>query len=259
MWKDAGVAAAYHCRPQYPPGLFEILLSLIHSTDQPAAVLDAGCGPGLVARPLAPRVARVDAVDFSPHMIAEGQKQPGGHHPHLRWICGPVEEATLDPPYALIVAAASIHWMDWPRAIPRFRDALTAHGNLAIVEDRLPPPPWKADQREIIREYSMNQDMKPYDMRTVADALSARGLFHEMGTRDTPPLRVRQSVDDWIESFHARNGLSRERMEADNAAACDGRLRDMIRGYCPAGFVEYDIIGRVIWGKPGPSNTRARR
>ena len=41
-------------------------------------VLDAGCGPGDLARPLAPLVGRVDAVDLSPRMIAEGRSREGG-------------------------------------------------------------------------------------------------------------------------------------------------------------------------------------
>ncbi len=252
MWQDAGVAAAYHRRPEYPPALFDILCDLIHADDQPGVVLDAGCGTGYIARPLAPSVSRVDAVDAAEHMIATGKREPGGDHPHLRWICGPIEDAPLDPPYGLVVAAASIHWLDWPRALPRFREVLTPRGVLAIVEDRIPPSPWQADKAKITKAYSTNQDMTPYDMRTVAEALTARGLFREVGTRDTAPMTVRQSVDHWIESFHARNGLSRERMGGDNADACDARLREMIAAYCPEGTVEYQIIGRVIWGEPDP-------
>src|SRR5262245_11507173 len=66
QFQDRSVADAYHHRPPYPDEVFAILTGLI--TCEPRAVLDAGCGTGDIARRLAPLVARVDAVDFSPAM-----------------------------------------------------------------------------------------------------------------------------------------------------------------------------------------------
>src|SRR5688572_25907174 len=101
-FEDASVAAAYRCRPPHPAQTFEILTSLIRDT--PRTVLDLGCGDGLIARPLTPLVDRVDAVDISAAMVAEGRRRPGGDHPNLRWIVGAAETAPLSPPYALITA-----------------------------------------------------------------------------------------------------------------------------------------------------------
>jgi len=53
-------------------------------------------------------------------MIEQGKQLPNGDHPQLRWICGKVEEVRLSPPYALITAGSSIHWMQWERAFPRW-------------------------------------------------------------------------------------------------------------------------------------------
>src|SRR5438270_13066726 len=99
-FEDRGVAASYRYRPQYPPAPFELLAGSI--VDKPRAVLDIGCGTGFLARPLAPLVDRLDAVDVSAAMIEEGRHLPGGDDPRLRWIVGRVEDAPLDPPYALV-------------------------------------------------------------------------------------------------------------------------------------------------------------
>jgi 2-polyprenyl-3-methyl-5-hydroxy-6-metoxy-1,4-benzoquinol methylase len=48
----------YRYRPPYSDEVFDALLGLIR--DEPRAVLDAGCGPGKIARVLANSVARVD-------------------------------------------------------------------------------------------------------------------------------------------------------------------------------------------------------
>jgi hypothetical protein len=39
-----------------------------------------------------------------------------------------------------------------------------------------------------------------------------------------------QSIDDYIESFHSRNGLSRERMSPEQADAFDEEARKFLLG-----------------------------
>lgn len=107
-FREEEVVAAYRHRPLYPLETFTILTSLI--TDAPPhAVLDVGCGSGNIARPLAPLVDRLDALDIFPAMIAAGKALPGGNYPQLHWQLGRSEDAPLAPPYALITAGASLH------------------------------------------------------------------------------------------------------------------------------------------------------
>ena len=88
IFQDESVVRAYRYRPQYPTATFDLLAYLLPANCRPRAVLDAGCGTGFVARPLAQLVERVDAVDFSGAAIREGRRLPGGDHPRLRWIEG---------------------------------------------------------------------------------------------------------------------------------------------------------------------------
>jgi trans-aconitate methyltransferase len=111
QFQDRSVVTAYPNRPPYPAEVFALLASLI--TDAPRAVLDVGCGDGAIARHLVERVDRLDALDFSEAMIAQGRWLPNGDHPKLYWIAGRAEDALLRSPYALITAGASLHWMDW--------------------------------------------------------------------------------------------------------------------------------------------------
>jgi SAM-dependent methyltransferase len=276
IFGDASVVQAYQYRPPYPPETFAILRSLIAPDAAPCTVLDAGCGPGVIARELVQAVDRVDAVDIAARMIEAGKALPGGDNPKLRWIHGAIEHVPLHPPYALIVAAASLHWMHWETVMPRFHDILTPGGYLAVVGEVAEPTPW-SEALDFIGEYSMNRDFQPYNMLTVIQELAApglfepwrvgtgsmarqvtqeltgRGLFEPVGMQTTAPVPFRQSVEAYIESFHARNGLSRDRMEANAARAFDERLRQLVRQHCPHGIVELYIRGRVIWGKPQPA------
>jgi SAM-dependent methyltransferase len=239
--------AAYRHRPPYPEETFDILLELIE--DEPRVVLDAGTGTGAIARGLVGRVDRIDAVDPSPGMLAAGRRLPGGDHPRLRWIEGTAEEAPLTPPYALITVAASLHWMDWAVVLPRFRDTLGRRGVFAIVDQPLPAAPWNEALQPVITHYSTNRLYRPYDL---IDELAQRGLFRESGRRKTAPLVFRQTVADYVESFHARNGLSRDRMEPAAAAAFDREATALVAPHAVDGMVTLGVVGQVVWGMPAP-------
>lgn len=249
LFGDASVVSAYQYRPPYPAETIEILLTLLDATVEIRTVLDAGCGPGVIARQLVTAVDRVDAVDIAERMLAMGKVLPGGDDPKLYWIHGAVEHAPLHPPYALIVAAASLHWMHWEVVLPRFSRLLTPGGYLAVVDVAPEPPPWQ-DAFGFIREYSMNKDFQPYDIMTITQELAARGLFEQHGIKTTAPVPFRQSVEEYVESFHARNGLSRDRMDAEVARAFDEKLRELLHQHCRNEIVELQIRGRVVWGKP---------
>jgi len=240
---DRSVVAAYRYRPPYPEETFDILEELI--VDRPRVVLDAGCGTGNVARPLARRVERVDAVDLSRPMIEVGRSLPDGHAPNLRWIVGRAEDAELYGPYALITAGSSLHWMDWAVVMPRFAELLSEHGVLAIFGDGVMPVPWNT--QPICARYSTNRDYAPYDL---LQELTMRGLFQQLGSRTTRPVPFRQSVDRYIESFHARNGLSRDRMTPSAAAAFDAELRAAVEPHARDGHVELQLVTTIVWGKP---------
>jgi SAM-dependent methyltransferase len=252
IFGDASVVQAYQYRPPYPPETFEILRGLIDPDATLRTVLDAGCGPGVIARRLVQEVDRVDAVDVAARMIEAGKALPGGDNPKLCWIHGAIEHAPLQSPYALIVAAASLHWMHWETVMPHFHDILTPGGHLAVVGEVTEPTLWN-EALGFINEYSMNRDYQPYNMATVTQELAARGLFEQVGMQTTAPTPFRQSVEAYIESFHARNGMSRDRMDANAAHEFDERLRQLVSQYCPNGIVELQIRGRVIWGKPKPT------
>src|SRR5919108_3487382 len=138
-FKDQLIAEAYPARPPYPRDCIDLLASL--AVDSPRTVLDVGCGTGDLARRLAPLVDRVDAVDFSSAMLARGRQLPGGAARNLRWIEAAVEQAPLEPPYALISAGESLHWMDWEVVLPRLAASLSPHGVLAIAGRHWDAPP----------------------------------------------------------------------------------------------------------------------
>jgi len=248
QFQDAAIVEAYPTRPPYPQEVFEILARLIAS--EPCIALDMGCGTGDVTRRLAPQMARVDAVDVSSRMIARGKTLPGGDAPNIRWIVSAAEDAPLEPPYALITAGESMHWMDWPVVMSRLDKALAPGAYLALVERNEEPSPWSDALLRLIVQYTTNRDFQPYDL--IAE-LEARGLFRKAGERRTVAEPFEQSVEDYIESIHSRNGFSRDRMRPEDAAAFDASVRELITPHALGGALRLHVAATVNWGTPTPT------
>lgn len=249
-FKDQSVVDLYRYRPPYPAGVFNILASLI--TDEPRAILDVGAGLGDIARHLVDFAERVDAVDFSQHMIENGKRLPNGNHPRLHWIYGKVEEVPLSPPYALITAGSSIHWPDWLLAFPRFRSMLTPHGFLALIYRHTLPMPWNAEMRQLRAQFSTHAGQRPTN---TIEELEKRGFFRTAGTRQTAPVPFPQSIDDFIQGLHSRSSFSLPLMGQQAAAALDEQVRTLLLRYHPDGMLPLQVVGTVTWGIPenGPS------
>ncbi|MCB0062917.1 MAG: class I SAM-dependent methyltransferase [Caldilineaceae bacterium] len=250
IFQDDSVVAAYPNRPSYPPETFERLAGLVDRSVSPVRILDVGCGTGQMTSGLLPHAEQIDAVDISAAMIAAGKQMTYGADPRINWIIGGIEEVPLNPPYAVIVAAASLHWTPWAQTLPRFAQVLSGSGYLALVEQQSPPDPWADELRPLFAQYSMNRDFQPYNMGSVADELETHGLFRRVGVWETAPVIFRQPVAGWIEAIHARNGFSRRRMDPVKAAEFDRQVRTVISRHCPDGEVEQQTGVRIIFGKP---------
>ncbi|KAF1814188.1 S-adenosyl-L-methionine-dependent methyltransferase [Eremomyces bilateralis CBS 781.70] len=92
-------------------------------------LLDAGCGPGIVIRALAPHFTHAIGLDPSEGMVSTARSLGGTSSTAepIRFEISTAEElgVKLDPPVEegsvdLIVAATAAHWFDmeafWPRA-----------------------------------------------------------------------------------------------------------------------------------------------
>lgn len=114
-----------------------------------ADVLDAGCGPGILARYLVDSGARVTAFDVSPKMIAlarrrlaepEGRRiaDPAAPHVadpvalHVADLAKPLEFVT-DAAFDLVVSSLAIDYVrDWSVPLAEFRRALRPGGRLVM-------------------------------------------------------------------------------------------------------------------------------
>lgn len=242
---DQSVVSVYHLRLPYPPDVLTKLLSLI--VDLPRNVLDVGTGTGELARALAPHVFRVDAVDISALMIEKGKQEPGGNHPNLHWLLGAAETVELAPPYTLIVGGDSVHWMDWPKLFNRFHEILSPHGYVALIERWESSVAWGSALQALVKHFSLMQNYEPYDL---VEELTKRSHFNLVGEIITPPVTYRQSIENYIQSFHSRASLSTQAMLPEAAAEFDTSLRELVTPYSQDGMLTLQTIAQIRWGNP---------
>ncbi len=242
QFRDLSVASSYRKRPKYDSQVIDILADLVKADS--GSVLDVGCGTGEIAIPMSRRGFKVDAVDPSPAMLDIAKSDMSD----VTWHCSYAEQIDLTARYDLICCANSIHWMNWEGVFPKFLNLLSENGFLAIVTDGgMEGVAGYEDIVELISRYSTNQDYVPF---SVLDVLNAEGYFETAGSVSTEKIPVSQSPVDYIESFHARNGFSVERMGGKKAQDFDRRLAAIVEPHLVNGLVCGYTKVNVTWGNP---------
>ncbi len=139
--------------------------------------------------------------------------------------------------------------MDWSVVFPRFNEILSPDRYVAIIEgDRPFDSPWNETERELIRQYSTNRHYKEIDL---IGELVNRNQLRLIGDRWTAPIGFCQTVDDYVESFHSRESMSREHMGDSNVSGFDVALSRILEDYADGeGVLHFQLRSRVVWGRP---------
>jgi hypothetical protein len=98
--------------------------------------------------------------------------------------------------------------------------------------------------------YSTNRDYRPYNL---VEELVRRGLFHPLSTHRSEPEPFHQPVHDYVESYHARNGFSRDRMAPADATAFGREMTAIVLPHATNSMIRLDVVGTITFGIPAPT------
>jgi SAM-dependent methyltransferase len=247
------MAANYRFRPPYPAEVYQTLLELMRG--HPRTLLDAGCGTGKITFGLIDQIDRVDAVDPSEAMLRVARSLPGADKAKIRWIHARIEDAPLDPPYGLIVAASSIHWIDLDRTIPRFGDALADGAMLAVLDGDAPvDAPWEREERAFMIDFLAVPDgQRPGWWKTVSERFAEPVLVHRgferLGHRISTAVSFSQSVADYLRCQHSRATWSEDHLGAKASAEFDAAMTAILSRHARDGMLTFNVQTRIEWGR----------
>jgi SAM-dependent methyltransferase len=245
-FEDEDVVRCYRHRPPYPDALHTRLTELATGRGR---LLDLGCGPGKLARGLAERFDRVDAVDPSAAMLAAGRAMDCGAHPNIRWIEAGAEDAPFDGPYDLAVAGASIHWIRHEEVMPRLARALRSGAPLALVDGDGPSEASWRDAFQAVVVRWVEKSGRTWDDTAHKALVSAHLPWIDIHGEETFTHTVQQPLDHFIEAQHSRATWARSRMGAE-ADAFDADLRAALEPFAADGAVSFTVAVRLAWGAP---------
>ncbi len=246
------MAANYLFRPPYPLEVYDTLLELMRG--HPRILLDAGCGTGKITLGLIDQIDRADAVDPSDAMLQVARAQPGADSAKIRWIRAAVEDAPLDPPYGLIVAASSIHWMNLDLTLPRFAGALADGAMLAVLDGDAPvDAPWEREETAFMIDFlEARGERRRGWWKTMRERLAAPVLTHprfrSLGHRITAPVSFSQSVEDYLRCQHSRSTWSEDHLGEQASAEFDAAMTPILNRHVRDGRLTFNIQTRIEWG-----------
>jgi len=247
------MAENYRFRPPYPAEAYELMRELMRG--HPRVILDAGCGTGKITLELIHEIDRADAVDPSSAMLRVARTLPGADNPKVRWIHSSIEDAPLEPPYGLIVAASSIHWMDLERTLPRFANALADGAMLAVLDGDAPvDAPWEREETEFMIDFvAAREGKRPAWWKTVserfAEPVLAHPGFESIGHRITAPAACSQSIGDYLRCQHSRATWSEDHLGEKASEEFDAAMTAILNRYARDGMITFDVRTRIEWGR----------
>ncbi|NEH56962.1 methyltransferase domain-containing protein [Rhizobium leguminosarum] len=246
---EIDVVANYRYRPPYPDAVFRKLLAIASRSEH---LLDIGCGPGKISRPLSGSFGRVTAVDPSAHMIALGRSLPGGDAENIRWIESFAEDFPTDGQrFDLTVAAASIHWMDHARLFRHIlANAAPGHVMAVVSGDDPFEPAWQSDWHSFLGTWVPEVTGQPFDHGRWSEGMRSYQSYLDLhGSEDfVSEHPFEQSVEDFVSCQHSRDTFAPSKL-GDRIATFDAELSELLRAYSNDDRLSFVVRTRIVWGE----------
>lgn len=200
-------------------------------------VLDAGCGPGLVAAALLASGLRVVGVDLSREMIERAARRCAPHGDRATFLQSSIFDPGLDVqgPFDGAISRYVLHHVLDPLAFVGRQFELLRPGGVLVVCDHLSDPdPARADHHERLERARDRSHTRSLTGGRIVDLLAAAGLSQIALVEETYDL----DFDEWFD-----RGSPDDTKENVRAALLNG---PRVRGFAPAPRDDGSIAIRCI-------------
>lgn len=239
-------------RLAYPPALIERVSGAV-GLRPGDAVMDLGCGPGLLAIPFAERGARVVAIDPEPAMLEAARNAAAAEDVAIDFRLASSASLPADiGPFKLAAMGRSFHWMDRSETL-RLLDALIVQGGaIALFDDTHPNTVennWLSVLDEVASRFGVEEEIhraarRRSDFRSHVSYLFD-SAFSEI-VRIGVYVRRAINADDIVGRAFSLSVLSHDKL-GEWASVFEAELRAALAGLSADGrFIEIAEIGAVL-------------
>ncbi|HEY0936517.1 MAG TPA: class I SAM-dependent methyltransferase [Trebonia sp.] len=204
---DAVAADYQDARPEYPPELYEALLTLSGVRPESDALCEVGCASGKATLPLARQGFAITCVELGAALAVEAQRNLAGFD---RVTVVNADLETWQPPagetFGLVFAATAWHWIDPGLKYAKAAALLPPGGHLAFWEAAHVHPdggdPFFTEIQHVYDEIGFGVPegyvfAKPDTLASQADEIAASGRFADIQVRRFD-WEVRYSAEEYI-------------------------------------------------------------
>jgi len=226
------------CREPYPPAFFSTVAERL-ALRRDMSLLDAGCGPGLLAIGLASYVGSCVGVDPEPGMIRAARAAAKEAGIELRLIEGRLEElpesvGTFD----LVTIGRALHWLDRAVSLRVLDRVVAADGAIISCGSKAESNRWLKAYEEVRSAFASEKDGRYY--RIDHGAWFAGSRFRVVDEITVGHCH-RVAVTDLIGRALSKSNTSREVL-GDRRQAFEAAVTRVLEPFAVNGFLDEEIV-----------------
>jgi SAM-dependent methyltransferase len=230
-------------REPYSPRFFQQVAEQLNFGGS-ESLLDAGCGPGLLAIGFAPYVGGCIGLDPEPGMLEAAAKAVAKSGVVVSLIAGRLENFASRNKFNVITIGRALHWLDREAALPRLNALLADDGVILIcgatsVEGM--KSPWVLAYNHLRKEYASESEQSRYRLNPLS-WFDGSTFAHLQDILVTESRSV--TIDDLIGRSLSRSNTSLEVL-GTRRAEFEDKVRATLEPYTQNGELQEEVVARA--------------
>jgi SAM-dependent methyltransferase len=226
------------CREPYLPAFFFTVAERL-GLRRDMRLLDAGCGPGLLAIGFRPYVGSCVGVDPEPGMIRAAQAAANEAGVQVQLIEGRLEELSESlGTFDVVTIGRALHWMDRTGALRVLDRVLATGGAIISCGSKVEANPWLKAYEGVRSAWASDRDGRRYQIDH--DAWFAGSRFRVVDGI-TVRHHHRVTVDDLIGRALSKSNTSPEIL-GDRLHPFEAAITEVLKSFAADGFLDEEIV-----------------